>query len=565
MKRSEVRSTSSKMALVEISNVSIALGLISIYFYVIDLFQPEYFILYRGVTWDKAYRLSLVDAGVYGLIPLVAIFPAICIYAVKGLKSASPVKVALYLLSALIVINLIPLSYWMSYLYNPPLSINQIHGMISELDAELFYICAPMYPLLLILTMYSWMLPFLLKKFRGHIRLRIGSRETSETADDEPQSTSAFRRKLGLISIALLSAILPTIPYLPSINPEFRPVSVDIPSYSRPLNYMLSTDCWRAVDYAFHGGYRDRPLYLLMLYGLVILGVPRDFVLNLEAVLIAPLFALMVYFTAGKLSNNHLYALLASLAGILGFDMTANMMGGFFTAWMALSLFYACVALTPSLEEGDAKSLAGCISASVLTLYIHPWTWSLLMAVLTAYLATSTLKSFKRGAVKFNKYIFIVLISNAMADLLKNAITFGRGGLVTSAYTVSRGFNFNNLLHLLWNLHRITTTYLSGLLFNPLHMLLALVGILNLFKRRDKRSQLTITWVAVASAPFLLGSTALQSRLLLAMPFPLLIAEGLWRISNFLGRFDSKLPRLFQAFFIVSSLTYTVRALCNLI
>ncbi|MEM2465671.1 MAG: hypothetical protein QXL85_08745, partial [Candidatus Bathyarchaeia archaeon] len=99
-----------------------------------------------------------MDAGVYGLIPLVAIFTAVCIYTVKGLKGASPVKVALYLLSALIVVNLIPLSYWVSYLYNPPLSINQIHGMISELDAELFYICAPMYPLLLMLTVYSWML-----------------------------------------------------------------------------------------------------------------------------------------------------------------------------------------------------------------------------------------------------------------------------------------------------------------------------------------------------------------------------------------------------------------------
>jgi hypothetical protein len=36
-------------------------------------------------------------------------------------------------------------------------------------------------------------------------------------------------------------------------------------------------------------------------------------------------------------------------------------------------------------------------------------------------------------------------------------------------------------------------------------------------------------------------------------------------LSRLLARFDSKLPKLLQAFFITSSLTYTVRALCNLI
>jgi hypothetical protein len=96
-------------------------------------------------------------------------------------------------------------------------------------------------------------------------------------------------------------------------------------------------------------------------------------------------------------------------------------------------------------------------------------------------------------------------------------------------------------------------------------MLLALIGILSMFKRRGEYSKLILIWVAVASTPFLFVNIALQSRLLLVMPFPILIAEGLWALSRLLARFDSKLPKLLYVFFITSSLTYTIRALCNLV
>jgi hypothetical protein len=96
-------------------------------------------------------------------------------------------------------------------------------------------------------------------------------------------------------------------------------------------------------------------------------------------------------------------------------------------------------------------------------------------------------------------------------------------------------------------------------------MLLALIGILSLFKRRGEYSKLILIWVAVASTPFLFANVALQSRLLLIIPFPILIAEGLWVLSRLLARFDSKLPKLLYVFFITSSLTYTIRALCNLV
>ena len=140
------------------------------------------------------------------------------------------------------------------------------------------------------------------------------------------------------------------------------------------------------------------------------------------------------------------------------------------------------------------------------------------------------------------------------------------GGLECSAsYVLSRGFRLDQLMQSVSSLHRISTSHLDGLLYNPLHVILALIGIISLTKRRNEYSTLILVWVIIISIIFPFGNLGVKSRLLLSAPFPLLIAEGLWALSRLLARFDSKLPKLFIIFFIVSSLTYTVRALCNLI
>ena len=562
-----MKSTSKKI-LTEILHILIALELILAYLYILNLFKPSYFILIRGVVWAHDYEFKPLDQGFYGLTVLIVIALTLGIYFYKvgGFKVVKPSKLALYVLTVLTLINIPPLIYWILYVLDPnPLehTLRQ-YVWISEIDASIFHAYAPAYPILILATLYAWLPPVISRAFKSRVRLSVRCSKALSKADDHKSLSNTFIERFGLASVLLLSITLPLIPYLPSINPDFKPVSVDIRYYSILLDGMLTTDGWNAVEYAFYRG-GNRPLYLLLLYALVNLGVPKQTVLNLEALFIAPLFALAVYVTAKSLSENSYHALLASLAGILGFNMTVDILGGFFMAWITLSLFYICICLTPSMMEGDVKSLTLCIVTSILMLYIHPWTWSVLMAVLTAYLIFQTVKSLKTDGLRVNRSLFTLLLVNVATDILKSIITPGLGGLTTSASTLNEYFGFENLLNLAWNLNRLTNTYLGGLLFNPLHMLLALIGILSLFKRRGEYSKLILVWVAVASTPFLFANVALQSRLLLVMPFPILIAEGLWALSRLLARFNSKLPRLLQAFFIVSSLTYTVRALCNLI
>ena len=558
----------------EVLHILVALGLILAYFYILDLFKPSYSILLRGVVWTRVYELGLLGYGFYGLLPLlmVSLALALCAYMTGGLRVITLSKLACYVLLILTVVNLLPLLYQIAYACNPQVPLDRCsspYRWTSELDVGLFYVYTSVYPLLMLATLHSWLLPFISRAFKWRVRLKVKCGKVLHATASLQQSNNIFPRPLGLASVIFLSIALSLIPYLPTLNPNFKPVSVDIRHYSSFLDNMLTMNTWSAVEYAFYGDTYagNRPLYMLILYGLTNLGIPREIVLNFEASYIALFFALAVYFPAKQLSDNDLYALLASLSGILGFNMTVGMFAGYFALWTALIPFYICITLMPSLRKRNLGSLIGCLTTSIAMLFIHPWTWSLLMTILTVYLIIPVARSRKSGTIQVDKYLLTVLVANALVDLIKTIMIPQYGGLACSASLFINAFEFKNLLQIPRTLQRLSTTYVGGLFYNPLHMALALIGVLSLLKKEDETSKLIIIWVAVSSVVFMVPFSWIgpQSHLLFAMPFPLLIAEGLWALSRLLARFDSKLPKLFIIFFIVSSLTYTVRALCNLI
>jgi hypothetical protein len=558
-----------KRLFMEIIHILIAFELILAYLYMLNLFKPSYVILIRGVIWTHDYEFKQLGQVFHGLSCLLAGALAISIYLYKAgsFRAVKLSRLAVYVLAILTIVNLPPLIYWILYILDPhPLeSFFRQYVWASEFDACIFHVYASAYPLLLLATLYAWLLSSIGRAFKGHIRLKISCSKTLNTAGDCTPSDNVLIRRLGLASILLLSIILPIIPYLPSINPDFKPVSVDIRYYSIWLGNMLTANCWSAIEYAFYGESGYRPLYLLILYTLAKLGAPKGVVLNLEALFISPLFTLAVYFLARRLSGNDLYGILASLAGVLGFNMTVGMFTGSFAAWFALIPLYICIALTPDLKKGVKRNLAYCLISSIVIQYVHPWTWFILMTVLTLYLMGRLPNLFKKHHYhQADKYLAIVLAVNAIVYVLRTTTT----PIYESFFEfslVSQRLGLEQLLHQASNLQRLSTTYVGGLFNNPLQMSLALIGILSFIKRGDDYSKLIMLWVAVISVIFPFSHLVIQYHLLLMTPFPILIAEGLWALSRLLARFDSKLPRLFIIFFIVSSLTYTVRALCNLI
>ena len=447
--------------------------------------------------------------------------------------------------------------------YTPwdPQTSTKAFRWIFKVEDGLFQVHALIYPILLLATLYSWLL--LPTRIFTHLKSRLQSKLKHENTD----LLGKAWMKSGLVFTLMLSILLPLIPYCPSLNPYFKPASTDIRYYRKWLENMLGLDLRGALEYAFYGQ-SNRPLYLLLLYCLTGLGIPKDLVLNLEALLIAPMFALSVYLSAKRLSRNHLYAVLASLAGILGFNMTVSMAAGFFAAWAALTFFYVCIALVSSLDRRKTANLTALIIASLMILFIHPWTWSLLMTVLSLHLIFSSLRNLLNRRFSVDKWLLTALSVNIVVDFLKMSLAPQQGRLEAAMTNLDAGkfIAFEHLFDQVLFLRRLSTSYMGGSFYNPLHMTLALIGFLSiLLKLREMSCQLLFIWITVVSLILPFSNLSAQAHLLYATPFPLLIAEGLWRCSHFLGKMNCKLSIWFQLFFLSSSLSYTLRILSNLV
>jgi len=96
--------------LAEIFYFLFALELILAYLYVLNLFNPSYFILIRGVVWAHDYEFEPLGRGFYGLTVLIVIALTLGIYLFKagGFKAVKPSKLASYVLTALTLINIPP-------------------------------------------------------------------------------------------------------------------------------------------------------------------------------------------------------------------------------------------------------------------------------------------------------------------------------------------------------------------------------------------------------------------------------------------------------------------------
>lgn len=587
-----------------------ALDLVLTYLYVLDFFKPTYWSFVHRVTLDRAFNLGILNQGFYGVLPIFTVAAALNIlpYLTRDLKNHGGdgltiahtlllMTIPLYLIRVdelawllpalsgsimvskslkkggipgfvrdifliLTILEGLTLSCWVAYLWDPQAS-TETFRWIFKVEAGIFQVHTLIYPILLLATLYSWLL--LPSGVFSGLKSKLQNRFEHE--DIELAGKTWMRLSLGFT--LTLSILLPLIPYCPSLNPNFKPVSTDIRYYRKWLENMIDLNLLDALEYAFYGQDNgNRPLYLLLLYGLTSLGIPEDLVLNLEALLISPIFTLSVYFSAKRLSRNHLYAVLASLAGVLGFNMTVGMVAGFFAAWTAMALFYPCIALAADLDHWKPTVLTTLMVLSLATLLIHPWTWSLLMVVLTLHLIISGLRNILNGKFGVNKWLLIVLAVNIAADFLKTMATPQRGGLETAMATLEAGrfITFEHLFDQGLNLRLLSTSYMGGSFYNPLHMIFGFIGALSiLLKHKERELELISIWIAVISMVFPFSTLGLQAHLLLATPFPLLIAEGLRKCSGLLRKIDAELPTRLLLLFLSSSLSYTFRILCNLI
>jgi len=195
-----------------------------------------------------------------------------------------------------------------------------------------------------------------------------------------PKRKEGKRRKPEtlLILALMLTAAIVILPHLPTVNPQFKPISVDTSYYTSFLREAENIGLTEALAKAGSG----RPLYLLTLYNLwKILGIDPVFLMDLLHPLMAlTALTLTSFYTAYKL-NGEESAGWAALLTPLGYTATGFLAGGF----QANSVALTPALLTLTVNPENPKKWILLTALLTLTGLIHPWTHLMYSAILAAY------------------------------------------------------------------------------------------------------------------------------------------------------------------------------------
>ncbi len=229
----------------------------------------------------------------------------------------------------------------------------------------------------------------------------------------ESQAFSTPVRGRWLLSLALILVwLLILLPHLPTVNPGLRPVSVDTHFYTR---FLLYADEHGLVE-ALKRYYPDRPLYMILIYGLY--KIYRDPVILMD--IIHPLIALSLLVVVTYIVTKRFFGEdIAGIAAILtatGHWSLGFIAGGFQANSLALPIF-----LLAFILRGKWILLAPFIL--LLGTAIHPWT---LLIAAPAYIIHLARLAIHRPLIRISAIIYttaVLSISLLLLDTLSATIT----------------------------------------------------------------------------------------------------------------------------------------------
>ena len=266
-------------------------------------------------------------------------------------------------------------------------------------------------PILLLLILYSWILNPLIQKYIDLLR-RYAPRVyymifRLRKSIDSPISIS-FNEKILLFLGLILSIILYTIPYLPTINPRGVPVNVDWIYYYRWLNNMDK----EGFMWAFYER-SDRFLYLWILYGLKQLLHIDNYVLAVyHNIALSLILTLSVWYFVKELYGSRI-AGLAALLTPLSHQSLGFFYGGFQANHFTLSLMYVAMGLL--VKPSPTRIIMSTIILA-LTPFMHPWTWIHMVSAIVIYILYTWIKH--RKVSSSHKIVIAAIIVIALTRQL---------------------------------------------------------------------------------------------------------------------------------------------------
>lgn len=545
----------------------------------------------HGLRWTWCY-LPLVPAflayllggewWVASLVSLAGFFSVAVTVVSKGFSRflnlrTVLVRLAVYLSLLLLIVESTSLVCWIFCPLYPSFHAAGIPGMHPvHLETQLFYVTAGLAPVLFYFSLFSWIfrpMGGLRRSLRGLLE-RIERRLVE--FDGQPVSTFRSKRVLkGLdlkysISILVCSVALTSFyvlyPHLLGLNPEQPYIGTDIPHYGRMMHEMGGGGLLNTLSYAF-SRFKDRPLPLLMMYGLWrTTGLSALTVAQFIPLLLGPLFILATYYFMSESTGNSLMSPLAVLFAVSSYPITVGLYAGFLSNWAALvEVYLFSVFFLRSVNGRSWKWFFFATLTLLACLFTHSNTWGMLMGVLGVYALLRLIRWLRRhGSLWDFKMLVVMMVTNLVADVTRNHM-LGLTEAATEVVCVGR----SNLALKPWTeFCRILTVAfqrgMGGFYINPLMLSLALVGLLTLTLKDDPFHWYLTSWPLASLFPVMLGNHTIQTRILYNLPIHIFAVLGtnfiLTLIQRLLKPREAKILRLLLiSLFVLVNLNYGFR------
>lgn len=487
------------------------------------------------------------------------------------------VNVIAYFSGIFAIVEVIALFFW---LVNPFFSSEGFWRFLletSSIETHLFHVPYFLSPFLTFIFLFAWLLiPFHKLVFgRINFHVRVFGRKLSvgklEDLDLKFLSIGFLEKKYLSILVLFLSVLLSLgigiYTYFPLFCGEKFFIGVDTPYYIEYLEVMQAKDFNSAIAYSFYN-LSDRWLSVSTLYvSSTIFNLSPFTASQYCPLVLGPLLVLSTYFFMRKLGFSESLCVLAGLflsfssIYIMGlcFAFLSNML-----AWVVLLFFSGF--FVQALVSSSRFSFIMASLALTVVLFMHVYTWSLMMFILICFLGFLFFRHVRK--IHNNiclKYFFWIIVFNLVVEFIRQFLIGLSGFSVRMVQGSARAWL--SPFFVLTFLGSFSRSFIRDFLVNPFMLFLSFLGFLVLILNKQKNPPHLFLkfWVASPSILYLFANDTVRTRILYVLPFQILGAVGmlyLFFVMNrkFKGFFGKLLVFSVFLFFILVNVNFGMRS-----
>ncbi len=516
--------------------------------------------------------------GLVAGVGLYVINASIVFFALIGISGASIVGTGLsrlgrrsltaYALSILALIAVIAVLgdfVWISNGFIPGQPLEGNLWQPALVGLQLLGLVSAILPELALLFFFSWAIRLAISLHPQGAKGWATDLDGGSTGEASPMSRwSGTGLSVMLLGVGIVIVTFVGIyPYLSSINPTGMLVSVDVTHcYSYWLNHLPGSTVCGPFGLVIQN---ERVGALWALQALTALFNSSDLALKASFALWGIFLVVSVYALVLEGTGDRLLAGISAVLTAVSTQVLVGVTAGTLANWLALPFVnFFFVVLLRGMKTQKLAYVIPSFALFTAILFIHPWTWALVLIVLSVFLPLLLLQSGLSHQLRSRKFEVILLGSllglGLASDILKSFLPMG-SALSVAVETVLPGWSLQNVPVAAVTLRNVFQVWVGGAMGDPLWYVLGTVGMLSIPSLRGRFGMLLVAWVAAVSLGLVTVSSTsyLQSRFIADVPLQIFAAIGIVALLNYLvmplqdgTRFGRNLSRLLTIVALVS-------------